>query len=163
MRLLRLVAVACSAAQAVSGTTFSYIGTLSSPGDVSNAILVTLASPGSLTVQTWGFGGGINAASEIIAAGGINPFPGVFAGTSPGATLIDGTSDVLSNYGNYVGCPPAGQVNIGGAVCGDVRMTFALAAGTYTVLLTDGNYIPAAIFESNGTLGDGFIDFTGGA
>jgi hypothetical protein len=54
-------------------------------------------------------------------------------------------------------------VNIGGAVCGDVTLSETLAAGTYTVLLTDGEYIPTAIFETAGTLGDGFSDLTPGA
>jgi hypothetical protein len=41
-------------------------------------------------------------------------------------------------------------------------MTLAsLAAGTYTVILSDGEYIANAVFD-NGTLGAGFSDFTGG-
>jgi hypothetical protein len=42
-------------------------------------------------------------------------------------------------------------------------MSLPLSAGTYTVLLTDGEYIPAAFFETGGQLGDGFFDLTGGA
>jgi len=87
----------------------------------------------------------------------------VFAGTGGTATFIDGSSDNLSNYGAFQGCPPAGTVDIGGAVCGDVTMLFSLAPGTYTVLLTDGAYIPNAVFETNGMLGDGFTDLTGDA
>jgi hypothetical protein len=79
-----------------------------------------------------------------------------------GAVFIDGTSDALSNYAGFAGCPPAAPVDIGGATCGDVSMTFSLAAGTYTVLLTDGLYIPNAEFETNGLLGDGFTDFSAG-
>ena len=41
-------------------------------------------------------------------------------------------------------------------------MTLALGPGTYTLLLSDADYIPNAIFD-NGTLGEGFSDFTGGA
>jgi hypothetical protein len=41
-------------------------------------------------------------------------------------------------------------------------MTFAsLAGGTYTILLSDGQYIANAVFD-NGTLGEGFTDLTGG-
>jgi hypothetical protein len=76
-----------------------------------------------------------------------------------------GTSLDLSNYGNpdFLGCPPAGTPVIGGSPqCGDVTMAFSsLAAGTYTVLLSDGQYIPQAVFD-DGTLGEGFDDFTGG-
>jgi len=36
-----------------------------------------------------------------------------------------------------------------------------LAAGTYTIILSDGDYIANAVFD-NGTLGEGFSDLTGG-
>jgi hypothetical protein len=161
MRASGFILAVFLAIQAASGGTISYTGTLASPDDASTVITVTLASGGTLGLETYGFGGGTNAASEAIAAGGFDPFVGVFAGTGNGALFIDGTSDLLSNYSP--GCPPAGMVNIGGAVCGDVALSETLAAGTYTVLLTDGAYIPNAIYETNGTLGDGFNDLTGGA
>ncbi len=163
MRACGFFVVAYVAIQAASGATISYTGTLASSSDISTTITVNLASAGNLALQTWGFGGGTNAASVVIPAGGFDPFVGVFAGTGSTATFIDGTSDNLSNYAAFQGCPPAGAVNIGGAVCGDVTMLFSLAAGTYTVLLTDGAYIPNAVFGTNGTLGDGFTDLTGGA
>ena len=37
-----------------------------------------------------------------------------------------------------------------------------LAAGTYTIVLSDGQYIANAVFD-NGTLGEGFSDLTGSA
>ena len=163
MRASGFVVAAYVAIHAASGATVSYTGSLASSSDSSTAITVNLASAGNLALQTWGFGGGTNAAAAVIPAGGFDPFVGVFAGTGSTATFIDGTSDDLSNYAAYQGCPPAGTVDIGGAVCGDVTMVFSLAAGTYTVLLTDGAYIPNAVFETGGTLGDGFTDFTGGA
>lgn len=90
---------------------------------------------------------------------------GLFSGTGPTALFLNGTSDILSNYSP--GCPPAGTVAVGGVAnqCGDVNLQFTgLAAGTYTVLLTDGEYISNAVFESSPAfLGDGFTDLTGGA
>jgi hypothetical protein len=163
MRAYNAIAVACFALSAASGGTVSYTGTLASSDDSSTAITVILAGAGNLSLQTWGFGGGANAAGATIPAGGFDPFLGVFAGVGSTAVFIDGTSDVLSNYSGYTGCPPAGTVDIGGATCGDVSITLPLAAGTYTVLLTDGLYIPNAVFETNGVLGDGFTDLTGGA
>jgi hypothetical protein len=159
MRANGFLVAACFAMQAVAGTV-SYTGTLASSTDSTTQITVTLADPGTLGLQTWGFGGGTNAASAVIPAGGFDPFVGVFAGTGNTAIFIDGTSDILTNY--TAGCPPAGTVDIGGQTCGDVAMSLSLAAGTYTVLLTDGPYIPNAVFETGGTLGDGFTDFTGG-
>jgi hypothetical protein len=139
----------------------SYAGTLSSPEDTVEYVL-NLASAGTVTLQTYGFGGGTNAASTLIPAGGFDPLVGMFAGQGAAATLIDGTSDSYSNYGSFMGCPPAGMVDIGGLVCGDVTMSFSLVAGTYTVLLADAGYVPYAFSDPNSTLGDGFSDLTGG-
>jgi hypothetical protein len=75
-----------------------------------------------------------------------------------------GTSLDLSNYENpdFGGCPPAGAPVIGGsAQCGDITMVLpSLAAGTYTVVLSDGQYFANAVYD-NGTLGEGFADYTG--
>jgi hypothetical protein len=69
-----------------------------------------LSGAGTLTLQTWGFGGGTNAAGMVIPAGGFDPFVGVFDSSGD---LIQGTSDVLSSYASFTGCPPAGLVTIG--------------------------------------------------
>jgi hypothetical protein len=142
--------------------TMSQTGTLASPEDTV-LIPIVLTSAGDVTLQTYGFGGGVNAAGTAIAPGGFDPFVGLFSGTGDGAVFVDGTSDILTNY--TPGCPPAGTVMLGGsATCGDVNMQFTgLAAGTYTVLLSEGEYIPFATFEGpGGTLGDGFVDLTAG-
>jgi hypothetical protein len=153
---------------AAADSTSSFTGSLASPQDTFTTTLV-LGAASNVTLQTWGFGGGTNAAGTSIPAGGFDPFLGIFSGTGSGASLLTdgggnpfGTSDTLSNYQGFTGCPPAGTVNIGGAVCGDITMSVALAAGTYTILLSDASYIPNAVFD-NGTLGEGFTDLTGGA
>jgi hypothetical protein len=149
----------------------SFTGTLSSSTDVVEETF-TLSSLATIGLQTWGFGGGINAAGTTLLPGGTDPFLGVFLGTGGGATILTdgssspfGTSLDLSNYNNpdFLGCGPAGAPVIGGsAQCGDITMTLpSLAAGTYTVVLTDGQYIPQAVFD-NGALGEPFNDFTGG-
>ena len=144
--------------------TVSYTGNLTSPEDSSSGLItVTLTVAGTLGLQTYGFGGGTNAAGNVIPAGGFDPFVGVFAGTGDSAVFINGTSDVLTNFGSFMGCPPAGEVDIGGLVCGDVNMSLALGAGTYTILLTDADYFPVAVDETAGMLGDGFFDLTPGA
>jgi hypothetical protein len=149
----------------------SYTGTLSSSTDVVEKTF-TLTSPATIGLQTWGFGGGINAAGNVISPGGTDPFLAIFSGIGAGATILTdgssnpfGTSLDLTNYGtpNFLGCPPAGAPVIGGSPqCGDITMTLpSLAAGTYTVVLSDGEYQANAVFD-NGTLGEGFSDFTGG-
>ena len=164
-----LVAIATVGAMATFGdATTSYTGTLASPEDSVTESLV-LTSSSMVTLQTWSFGGGVNGAGVSIPAGGFDPLLAVFSGSGSGATILtDGignaiaTSDTLSNYGSYTGCPPAGEVNIGGLVCGDITMSLSLSPGTYTFLLSDANYIPNTVFD-NGTPGEGFTDFTGGA
>jgi hypothetical protein len=163
MRVSSFLVAAFVVAPAAFCTTVSYTGILASPEDSSAAIVVTMAQAGVLSFQTWGFGGGTNAAFAPIPAGGFDPFVGVFSGSGASAVFIDGSSDVLSNYSSFTGCPPAGIVNIDGKVCGDVAGSMSLAAGTYTVLLTDAGYIPNAVFDGTLTLGDGFTDLTDGA
>jgi hypothetical protein len=155
---------------AVQADSLSFTGTLSSSTDVVEETF-TLSSPATIGLQTWGFGGGANAAGKVILPGGTDPFLGIFSGTGGAASILTdgssnpfGTSLDLTNYDNpnFLGCPPAGAPVIGGsAQCGDITMTLPLAAGTYTVMLSDGQYIPQAVFD-NGTLGEGFEDFTGG-
>jgi hypothetical protein len=153
-----------------STSTQSYTGTLATSESVFQTT-VTLAAGDDVVLQTYGFGGGTNAAGTAIAAGGTDPFVAIFNAT--GTILTDGmgnaygTSLALANYGSFMGCGPGGAatVNIGGAPqCGDVTMSIEdLAAGTYTVLLSDGNYIAnAAIEDPAGLLGDGFSDYSGG-
>ncbi len=147
----------CSADVVLSET-----GTLSTPEDTF-VMAINLATAGNVILQTYGFGGGTNAAGTIIPPGGFDPFVGLFSGTGPTALFINGDSDILTNY--TPGCPPAGTVTIGSMAnqCGDVRLVLpGLAAGTYTVLLSDAEYVPNAVFEAAGMLGDGFTDFTGG-
>jgi hypothetical protein len=158
-------------ATTVRADTISYTGALSSPTDTAEFV-VTLTTAGAIGLQTYGFGGGTNAAGTAIPAGGTDPFLAIFSGTGSGATILTdgsmnpfGTSLDLSNYENpdFGGCGPAGAPTIGGSPqCGDITMTIpSLAAGTYTVVLSDGQYIANAVFD-NGTLGEGFTDLTGG-
>jgi hypothetical protein len=172
VRLLLLAAVATvfiTWVPLARADTESFTGTLSSSTSVFETTL-TLASAGDVLLQTYGFGGGTNAQGTVIAAGGTDPFLAIFSGTGGAATILTdglgnpfGTSLDLSNYGSFAGCPPAGTVNIGGSpVCGDITMNLvSLPHGTYTIVLSDGQYIANAVFD-NGTLGEGFTDFTGG-
>jgi hypothetical protein len=163
------------ASQTASATVFSETGTLPGASGYYVTLTLTLLHPGVVDIQTYGFGGGTNAASTVISPGGFDPFVGVFSGTGPSATFIDGTSDILSNYTSEPNaCGRANEVYINstyGDQCGDVFMEFntgagfdpTLAAGVYTIILSDALYYPAAATGStNNDLGDGFTDFTGG-
>jgi hypothetical protein len=147
------------AATNCTASIISYIGTLASPEDYFQTT-ATLSVPGTLTLQTYGFGGGTNGNGASIASGGFDPLVAVFDNTGG---LIDGTSDVLTNYTSFAGCPPAGLINIGAIKnqCGDIELSLSLGTGTYTIILSDGAYIPYALF-GGGNLSDGFADLTGG-
>jgi hypothetical protein len=151
-------------------TYFSYTGTLATPESVFETTF-TLSAPVTVTFQTWGFGGGTNAAAQVIPAGGFDPLIALFAGPVATATIYtDASGNPLADADNlfnapwsYVGnCPPAGTVAIGvNQDCGDDFMQELLLAGTYTLVLSDANYIPNALFD-NGTLSEGFADLTAG-
>jgi hypothetical protein len=168
--LHRVLCLLATAACSLSASSLSFTGTLDSPESVFAATFALTAAD-TVTFQTWGFGGGTNAAGQLISAGGFDPLIALFNGSGPAAAIVtDGSGNPLADADNlfnppwsYVGnCPPAGTVAIGADQdCGDDLMQVALPAGTYTLLLTDANYIPNAIYD-NGTLSEGFTDLSGG-
>ena len=165
LALVLLVLTSARSAFADSAS-LSLTGTLASSTDTFTLEFI-VDGVGSQTVdlQTWGFGGGTNAAGNAISPGGFDPLLALFAGTGPSASILNGTSDILGNFGSFMGCPPAGTVAFsnGDNVCGDISMSFLLAPGTYTLILADANYVPNALVQLGAsTIGDGFTDFTGG-
>jgi hypothetical protein len=152
----------------------SCTGTLGTPEDVFLETF-TLASSSDVTVQTYGFGGGTNAAGDTIPSGGFDSLVALFSGpATDGAVLTDSTgnpiasADTLSSFS--AGCPPAGTVAIGTIAgnCGDNTLTATLNPGTYTLLLSDANFVPLAVnpgvltpFDLTDTTSN-YTDFTGG-
>jgi hypothetical protein len=159
-----------AAAGNLSAGSLSFTGALDSPESVFEDTF-TLTAADTVTFQTWEFGGGTNAAGQAISPGGFDPLIALFNGPAATATIyVDSSGNPLADADNlinppwsYVGnCPPAGTVAIGADQdCGDDFMQLALPAGTYTLLLTDANYIPNSIYD-NGALSEGFTDLTGG-
>ena len=169
-RVVWMLCLFAATAASLSAESLSLTGTLNSSEDVFTTTF-TLATTDTVTFQTWGFGGGTNAAAQAISAGGFDPLIALFSGDLASAQMVtDAFGNPLADADNlanspwsFVGnCPAAGTVAIGtDNDCGDVFMQVALAAGTYTLVLTDANYIPAAIFD-NGALSEGYVDFTNG-
>jgi hypothetical protein len=157
-----------SPAFADSASTQSYTGTLANSESVFQTTVKITAGDG-IVLQSFGFGGGTNASGTAISAGGTAPEVAVFDTT--GGIVTDGmgnpygTSIALGNYPTFMGCTlgEAAAPVIGGTPqCGDVTMTLDdLAAGDYTIVLSDSLYIANAIFD-NGNLSEGFTDLTGG-
>lgn len=181
--LLALCAVRPARANTISscvttaGGAISCTGTLDTPEDFfAEPFTLTGATPTTITVQTYGFGGGTNAAGNAIAAGGFDSLVALFSGTgasdvlSPLTILTDGSGNPIASVPGstqfFPGCPPAGTVSIGGSpVCGDDTLTASLTAGKYTLLLSDANYIPFAVSPGppiSSSLSDGFADLSSG-
>src|SRR4051794_16646241 len=129
-------------ASTAGASSISLTGTLpTSENSVTSTF--TLVAASDVTIQSWGFGGGTNAAGAVIPAGGFDPLLAVFAGTGPSATILsDWLGDAIFSADTFLGyegtCPNGNADTIGGSpVCGDASLLLpGLAAGTYTLLLT---------------------------
>ena len=144
-----------------SGSSVSFTGTLATPESVFETTF-SVPSSGTVAFQTWGFGGGTNAGGQVVPSGGFDPLIALFSGPVTTATIdVDGSGNPLTDADNllnppwsYVGnCSPAGTVAIRlDNDCGADFMQVVLAAGTYTLPLTDANYIPNAIYDNGAFL-----------
>src|SRR5579863_1009654 len=128
----------CAAvAQGVSCT-----GTLDTPEDTFLETF-TLSGDSTIAVQTFGFGGGTNAAGDAIAAGGFDSLVALFSGPPASASVLTSGGNPVASADTLTlfspGCPPAGTVTVGtvSGVCGDNLLTASLLPGIYTLLLSD--------------------------
>lgn len=135
---------------AAHATMLSYTGTFQQDDEKE---LFSFTNPGSgvVSLRTWSFGGGTNAAGDSIATGGFAPV----------VSLFDST-DML------IGLAQAGVATCGGnsdpatGFCWDVLLDMTLPAGDYLAVLTQDDNSPFGPFLSDGFLHDGEGDFTGG-
>jgi hypothetical protein len=106
----------------------------------------SLGVPSSLTIQSYGYGGGVNAAGNAISAGGFDTYVSLFAGTGLTAAFLASNDDGA--------CPPGNA----SPTCHDSTLAIAsLAAGPYTLALSVFENFSFAENFGAGTLGDGFI------
>jgi hypothetical protein len=119
----------------------SFTGTLAGDNDL-RLFTFTLGADTMVSLRTWSYAGGTNAAGNLIAAGGFDPIVSLFAGVGDGAILIAGNDD-----GTGVDTDPAS----GNAFDALLDLP-SLPAGTYTVALTEFDS-----FANGPTLGDGFL------
>jgi hypothetical protein len=137
-----------------SGIASAY--TLSNTGSFSTddqraEIDFTVVAPGTVTLRTWSFGGGINGAGTSIPNGGFAPIVSLFE--------AGGTQDLI-------GLAAAGSGNCTGntdaltGFCWDVTLTANLVAGNYLAVLTQDDNSPRGPGFTDGFLRDGQGDFT---
>ena len=121
----------------------SFTGNLYGANDV-QLFTFTLAANSNVTLRTWSYAGGVNAAGNAIARGGFDPVLSLFAGLGSSAILIGGNDD-----GFGVATDP-----VSGFALDSLASFTPLLAGTYTVSLSE-----VANFANGPTLGDGFLGF----
>jgi hypothetical protein len=134
--------VSAVAASTLQAQNFSFGGTFSADDSV-QLFNFTLTSTETVTFQTFGYGGGTNAADQIIPAGGFESL----------LTWFGPDGSVIGNSAPY-GCG-AGHVYL--FDCLDAYANPTLPAGAYTLALTV--YDNAAVGDGNpGDLALGFVD-----
>ncbi len=126
---------------------FSYQGNFPSD-DYVQTFDFSVASPGLVTLQTFGYAGGVNSDGTTIPAGGFDPV----------LTLFDGVGNflVMNDDG------PCGTVGMDPTTlnCFDAYLSLVLSAGSYIVALTEYDNLPIGptLADSFTQVGNG--DFT---
>jgi len=148
MRVIKLLAVVlalCVSSAVCKADDFSFTGTFNDVNDV-QLFTFTVGATSTVTLRSYSYAGGTNAAGTVIPEGGFDPILALFQGTGPGALYIGQNDD------GGCGFVPADSVS---GNCWDTYLQLTdLAAGEYTVSIQD-----YANFANGPTLGDGF---TGG-
>lgn len=138
---------------ALAATVLAVLGVSAQAADVSftgqlandNAVQLfsfTLAADADVTLRTWSYAGGVNAAGDAIGAGGFDPVVSLFSGLGASAILIGANDDGLG-----VATDP-----VTGFAYDSLLEFTALAAGSYTVALSEFDN-----FANGPTLADGFL------
>ena len=151
--LLRLTAFA--AGLLLSGASlaadFSFTGNLS---DHNQVLLFnfSVGAPSTVTLRTWSYAGGVNAAGASIARGGFDPI----------LALFDSTGLLINQNDDGGAAVPADAVT---GTHYDTFLQSSLGAGNYTVSVADyANFALGPNLSNgftNGALSPGFIDATG--
>ena len=137
---------------AASAGNFSVTGTFTKDNQFAGYSF-TLAAPGTVSLVSLGYAGGVNSAGAIIARGGFDSFLSIYDSAGLNIALNDdsalSTADAVSGQ-RY-----------------DANWTAALAAGTYSVYISQYNNAgPAQLpgyfgFQGQPNFRNGFVDFSG--
>ena len=130
-----------------SAGSFSFTGSFSTDDQVQD-FLFTLSSPATVTTVTFGYAGGTNQASMAIPEGGFDPWLAIF----------DSTGNLLFSNDNGT-CGQVGTDSMTGA-CFDSYISQSLAAGAYTLVLSQSDNQPAGTTLADGYTRTGQTDFT---
>jgi hypothetical protein len=127
-----------------SAASFSYTGNFVNDNDVQK-ISFSLLFDTTVTLETFGYGGGTNANGTVIPSGGFESTLQLFAipsGLAVGGSILPGPSPTCGPR-----VPDPTRLNF----CQDAYAQVFLTAGNYLVALTQNPN------TANGNLGDGFL------
>jgi hypothetical protein len=145
MRLTKvLIAVlALSVSSAVCrADNFSFTGNFTDINEV-QLFTFSVGATSTVTLRSYGYAGGTNAAGQLIAQGGFDPILALFQGTGSTAAYLGQNDDG--------GCGSVPGDSVTGACYDTYLQLTGLTAGDYTVSIQD-----YANFANGPTLGDGF-------
>ena len=150
MRKLAVLAAAVTAliSAPAAATNFSFTGNFTRDDNV-QLFNFTVGAPSTVTLRTWSYAGGVNAAGQTIARGGFDPILALFDSTG---TRVGQNDD--GGCGNVA-------MDISGT-CYDTFLNAALAAGTYTVSVMEYDNFSVGPNLSNGFTRTGQGNFTSG-
>jgi hypothetical protein len=142
-RLLCAVSVCLLAVGTLSAANFSFTGIF---GQDDQLEVFLFSNPsGTVTLRTWSYAGGTNAAGQVIPSGGFDPVLSLYDATG-GLNALSPLID-FNNDGPGVATDPA----TGNAFDSLITILGLNPVGTYALVLSENDNIPAG-----GTFGDGF-------
>ena len=145
-RLTAIVTLLLAFTVAGGAASFSFTGNFIHDNDV-QLFTFTLLSPGTVTLQTWAYGGGTNAAGQVISPGGFESILGVFdapSGLAEGSPIFPGPDPTCAPRNPDPNLLPV-------VACFDAFAQVSLPAGNYFLSLTQNANAPL------GNLSDGFF------
>lgn len=140
------------AAGHANAASFSFTGSFAADDQVQLYQLV-VGAPSTVTISTNSYGGGTNTTGQTIMSGGFEPVLSLFSPT--GAFIVDNGANLQ--------CPPGANADPSTGFCGDAYLNRSgLAAGTYTLALTQFPNVVNGANLSAGFSQAGTGNFTGG-
>lgn len=136
-KIASIFALALSAT-AANAADFSFTGDFTHDNEVQSFSFV-VGAQSDVSLRSWSYAGGVNAAGQSIARGGFDPI----------LALFDSTGLRIAEQDD-AGCPNVAEDAVTGQ-CWDTFYTRNLAAGTYTVTIMQYDN-----FSVGPTLADGF-------
>ncbi|HWA26422.1 MAG TPA: DVUA0089 family protein [Lacunisphaera sp.] len=145
-KFLTVAATSMAISAAVYANDFSFTGNLANDDDV-QLFTFTVGATSNVTLRTWSYAGGTNAAGQVIARGGFDTILALFDSTG---ALINQNDD--GGFANVAADALTGMP-------WDTFLTALLDPGTYTVSVAQYDNFAIGPNLSNGFQGSGAVGF----